>query len=92
MRRQEHERHCPNFHKYVYNEFYMLLTKLQVLPALLPATQQRIPLVGELQQLVLDVGGRVVLPRQQLAAQGDARREVVLAGVDLRLQRLVVVH
>lgn len=69
-----------------------MLTELQVLPALLPAAQQRVPLVGELQQLVADVGGRVVLPRQQLAPEPYARREVVLARLDLSLQRLVVVH
>lgn len=70
----------------------MALTELQVLPALLPAAQQRVPLVGESEQLVSDVGRRVVLPREQLPPEIDARRELVLARLDLRLQRLVVVH
>ena len=65
---------------------------MQILPSVLPPAHHLRALGRQLDELLLDLGRRVVLPVEQFAAERDARGEVLLARVDLGLQRLVVVH
>ncbi|CAG9101146.1 unnamed protein product, partial [Plutella xylostella] len=46
--------------------------KLQILPSLLPAAQQCIPVISQRHKLLLDIRRGVVLARQQFFAQVDA--------------------
>lgn len=68
------------------------LTELQILPTIFPPPHHLRPLGGQLDQLLLDFGRRVMLAIEQVATERDTSVEVLLSRVDLRLQTLVVVH
>lgn len=59
-------------------ELVDLQDELEVFPALLPAVQHGVPQPRQLLQLVLDLSGRVVAPRQELLAKGNAFAKVVI--------------
>ena len=59
-------------------ELVDLQDELEVFPALLPAVQHGVPQPCQLLQLILDLGGRVVAPGQELLAQRNALAKVVV--------------